>query len=165
MIFLRPLRYLAQALVLETTPRQLAWGFAGAGVEGLDWPNPVRPGGTLRCESEVVDVRPSKSKPDRGLARIRTTTYNQRDEPVLTFIAKIIVPLRRKMGLDLFWAVMASYVLSVWIFHAMVPSTIDARYLFTVLPAPYFKKYGKLPAVKHSSTASLPRPLARLPAR
>ena len=73
---------------------QLAWGFAGAGVEALDWPNPVRPGDTLRAESEVVEVRPSKSKPDRGLARIRTTTYNQRDEPVLVVTAKIIVPKR-----------------------------------------------------------------------
>jgi acyl dehydratase len=73
---------------------QLAWGFAGAGVEGLDWPHPVRPGDTLRAETEVVEVRPSKSKPDRGLARLRTTTYNQRDEPVMTFIAKIIVPKR-----------------------------------------------------------------------
>jgi len=73
---------------------QLAWGFAGAGVEGVDWPTPVRPGDTLRCESEIVEVRPSKSKPDRGLAMIRTTTYNQRDEPVLTFVAKILVPKR-----------------------------------------------------------------------
>lgn len=73
---------------------QLGWGFAGAGVEELDWPNPVRPGDTLRAESEVVEVRPSKSKPDRGLARIRTTTYNQRDEPVLVVTAKVIVPRR-----------------------------------------------------------------------
>lgn len=73
---------------------QLAWGFAGAGVEGLDWPNPVRPGDTLRVESEVIDIRPSKSRPDRGLARIRNTTYNQRDEPVLIATAKVIVPKR-----------------------------------------------------------------------
>ena len=73
---------------------QLAWGFAGAGVEGLDWPNPVRPGDTLRVESEVLEVRPSQSKPDRGLARIRNTTYNQRDEPVLIATAKVIVPKR-----------------------------------------------------------------------
>jgi acyl dehydratase len=74
---------------------QLAWGFAGAGVEGVDWPTPVRPGDTLRCESEVVELRPSKSKPDRGLAMLRTTTFNQRDEPVMTFVAKIIVPKRK----------------------------------------------------------------------
>jgi acyl dehydratase len=73
---------------------QLAWGFAGAGVEELDWPNPVRPGDTLRAENEVLEVRPSRSKPDRGLARIRTTAYNQRGEPVLVVTAKVLVPKR-----------------------------------------------------------------------
>ena len=73
---------------------QLAWGFAGAGVEGLDWPNPVRPGDTLRAENEVLEAKPSRSRPDRGMARIRTTTYNQRDEPVLVVTAKVIVPKR-----------------------------------------------------------------------
>jgi acyl dehydratase len=73
---------------------QLGWGFLGAGVEGVDWPNPVRPGDSLRIESEVVDVKPSRSKPDRGLARIRTTTLNQRDEPVMIFTAKVVVPKR-----------------------------------------------------------------------
>jgi acyl dehydratase len=73
---------------------QLAWGFAGAGVEGLDWPNPVRPGDTLRAENEVIEIRPSRSRPDRGLALIRTTTYNQRDEIVLVVTAKVLVPKR-----------------------------------------------------------------------
>ncbi len=72
----------------------LAWGFAGAGVEGLDWPHPVRPGDTLRAENEVAEITPSRSRPDRGLVRVRTTTYNQRDEPVLTFVAKVLVPKR-----------------------------------------------------------------------
>ncbi len=73
---------------------QLAWGFAGAGAEGLDWPNPVRPGDTLRAENEVLEIKPSRSRPDRGIARIKTTTYNQRDEPVLVVIAKVLVPKR-----------------------------------------------------------------------
>jgi acyl dehydratase len=73
---------------------QLAWGFAGAGAEALDWPNPVRPGDVLTAENEVLEVRPSRSKPDRGMARIRTTAYNQRGEPVLVVTAKVIVPKR-----------------------------------------------------------------------
>ena len=73
---------------------QLAWGFAGAGVEELDWPNPVRPGDTLTAENEVIEVKPSRSKPDRGLARIRTTAVNQRGEPVLVVTAKVLVPKR-----------------------------------------------------------------------
>jgi len=74
---------------------QLGWGFLGAGVENIDWPNPVRPGDTLTAENEVIEVKPSRSKPDRGLARIRTTTTNQRGEPVLVVTAKVIVPRRQ----------------------------------------------------------------------
>jgi acyl dehydratase len=73
---------------------RLGWGFLGAGVEAIDWPHPVRPGDTLHIENEVLDVKPSRSKPDRGIARIRITTYNQRDEPVLIATAKVIVPKR-----------------------------------------------------------------------
>jgi len=73
---------------------QLGWGFLGAGVENMDWPSPVRPGDTLRAENEVLEIKPSRSKPDRGIVRIRTTTYNQRDEPVLIVTAKVIVPKR-----------------------------------------------------------------------
>ena len=74
---------------------QLGWGFLGAGVENMDWPHPVRPGDTLRAENEVLDIKPSRSKLDRGVVRIRTTTYNQRDEPVLIVTAKVIVPKRK----------------------------------------------------------------------
>ena len=84
---------LTMRLIVEGEAR-LGWGFAGAGVEALDWPNPVRPGDTLTAESEVIEVKPSRSKPDRGVARIRITTYNQRNEPVLVATAKIIVPKR-----------------------------------------------------------------------
>ena len=84
---------LTMRLIVEGETR-LAWGYAGAGVEGLDWPNPVRPGDTLRAESEVIEVRPSRSRVDRGMAHIRTTAYNQRDEPVLVVTAKVIVPKR-----------------------------------------------------------------------
>jgi acyl dehydratase len=73
---------------------ELAWGFAGAGVEELDWPNPVRPGDTLTAENEVIEVKPSRSRPDRGMARIRTTATNQRGEPVLVVTAKVLVPKR-----------------------------------------------------------------------
>ena len=50
-------------------------------------------------------------------------------------IARIILPLRRKATLDTFWAVMASYVLAAWMFHAIVPTGVEPRKLFTVIPA------------------------------
>jgi acyl dehydratase len=80
-------------LIVDSEVR-LGWGFLGAGVENIDWPHPVRPGDTLHTENEVLDVKPSRSKQDRGIARIRITTYNQRDEPVLVATAKVIVPKR-----------------------------------------------------------------------
>jgi acyl dehydratase len=45
--------------------------------------------------SEVLEVRPSRSKPEQGLAKIRTTTLNQNDEPVQVFTGNLVVPRRR----------------------------------------------------------------------
>jgi acyl dehydratase len=58
-----------------------------AGIDELRWLKPVYPGDVLRCESEVVEVRPSQSRPDMGSVKNRMTTFNQHDEPVLRFIA------------------------------------------------------------------------------
>lgn len=56
------------------------------GIDELRWLAPVRPGDTLHSEIEVLEVRPSKSKPDRGIARLRYHAVNQRGEVVLSFI-------------------------------------------------------------------------------
>jgi acyl dehydratase len=80
-------------LMVESDFR-IAGGLIGAGVEEIRWPRPVRPGDVLRVESEILDVRPSQSKPDRGIARVRNTTLNQNDEPVMIQVAKLIVPRR-----------------------------------------------------------------------
>ncbi len=72
-----------------------AGGIVGAGLDELRWPRPVRPGDELRLESEVLDVRPSKSRPSQGLIKVRTTTLNQHDEPVQIQIANLLV-LRRQ---------------------------------------------------------------------
>ena len=76
----------------------LAGGSIGLGVDGLEWPRPVRPGDTLRLETEIVEVRPSKSKPDRGIIRIRNVTTNQNGEVVQTFLANVLV--RRRPAAD-----------------------------------------------------------------
>ncbi len=77
-----------------TGEMRLAGGTVGAGVEDLRWPRPVRPGDTLRLESEVVEVRASRSKPHQGVARVRNTTLNQDGEVVQVFTAVLIVPRR-----------------------------------------------------------------------
>jgi acyl dehydratase len=71
-----------------------AGGIIGAGFDELSWPRPVRPGDELRVESEVLEVRTSKSRPEQGVIRVRVTTLNGNNEAVQVFVAKLIV-LRR----------------------------------------------------------------------
>ena len=69
----------------------LAGGIIGAGGE-INWPAPTRPGDTLHVESEVVEITPSRSRPDRGIAVILSRTINQRGEVLQTLKAKLVVP-------------------------------------------------------------------------
>ena len=71
-----------------------AGGIVGAGFDEFRWPTPVRPGDELRVETEVLEVRPSKSRPQQGLLKVRTTTFNQRDEVVQVSIGNLVVPRR-----------------------------------------------------------------------
>lgn len=71
-----------------------AEGAIGLGVEELRWPNAVRPGDALSVETEIVDVRLSRSKPNYGIIRLRNVTQNQRGEIVQTMIASAMVPKR-----------------------------------------------------------------------
>lgn len=72
----------------------LAGGIIGAGVEEVRWPRPVRPGDRLRVESEVLEVRPSRSRPEQGIVKVRTTTLNQNDEPVQIMTSNLVVQRR-----------------------------------------------------------------------
>jgi acyl dehydratase len=71
-----------------------AGGILGVGFDELSWPRAVRPGDELYVKSEVLEVRPSKSRPDRGMIRVRNTTFNQNDEPVQVFTGNLLVPRR-----------------------------------------------------------------------
>ena len=71
----------------------IAGGLIGAGAE-LSWPKPTRPDSILHVESEILEIRPSRSRPDRGVATIRSETHNQLGEIVQVLIAKLIVPRR-----------------------------------------------------------------------
>ena len=71
-----------------------AGGIVGAGFDELRWPLPVRPGDELRVEGEILEVRPLKSRADRGLVKVKTTTLNQHGEAVQVFIANLFVPRR-----------------------------------------------------------------------
>ena len=71
----------------------LAGGIVGAGGE-INWLAATRPGDTLHVESEVIEITPSRSKPDRGIAVILSHTINQRGEVVQILKAKLVVPRR-----------------------------------------------------------------------
>lgn len=66
----------------------------GAGIDGLRFVAPVEPGDVLRVEAEVIEVRPSSSRPDQGYLRLRIVTLNQRAEQVLTQEWTLLVPRR-----------------------------------------------------------------------
>jgi acyl dehydratase len=71
----------------------LAGGILGAGGE-INWPKPTRPGDVLQVVSEIEEITPSRSRPDRGMVRARCETRNQRGEAVQVLIAKLVVPRR-----------------------------------------------------------------------
>jgi acyl dehydratase len=71
-----------------------AGGIVGAGFDEFRWPRPVRPGDALRIEAEVLEVRPSRSRPEQGMIKLRTTTLNQRNEPVQISVGNLVVPRR-----------------------------------------------------------------------
>jgi acyl dehydratase len=73
-----------------------AGGVIGTGFDEFRWPRPLRPGDELRVESEVLEVRPSKSRPDQGLIKVRTTTLNQDGEAVQIMIGNLMVRRRPK---------------------------------------------------------------------
>ena len=66
----------------------------GAGIDELRWLKPVYPGDTLRCECDVIDARPSASKPHLGIVRFRLVILNQDDVPVLSQISNVVVRRR-----------------------------------------------------------------------
>src|SRR5688572_22520950 len=69
-----------------------AHGLSGAGFEERKWPRPVRPGDELRIEVEVLEIRPTKSRPDIGFVKFRLTTLNQNGEAVQVGVCNLVVP-------------------------------------------------------------------------
>ena len=75
-----------------------ASGLVGAGFDECRWPRPVRRGDELRVGSEVLEARPSQSRPDQGLIKVRTTTLNQHGEAVQVLIGNLVVRRRVQQG-------------------------------------------------------------------
>lgn len=75
---------------------RLANGILGVGVEELRWLKPVRPGDVLRVEAEVIAMRPSMSRPDHGVVKVRLTTENQAGEAVQVLTSILLVERRAR---------------------------------------------------------------------
>jgi acyl dehydratase len=71
----------------------LRGGIIGSGGE-ISWPKPTRPGDTLTVFSVIEEVTPSRSRPDRGMVRVRNETRDQHGEIVQILVAKLVVPRR-----------------------------------------------------------------------
>lgn len=75
----------------------VANGIVGLGGE-IQWPRPTRAGDVLQVESEVVEITPSRSKPQQGIITVESTMRNQRGEAVYVFKAKILAVRRAEQG-------------------------------------------------------------------
>jgi acyl dehydratase len=71
----------------------VAGGLIGGATE-ISWPQPTRPGDVLRIAAEILEVKPSRSRPERGMVVMRNETRNQRGEVVQILTAKMVVPRR-----------------------------------------------------------------------
>jgi acyl dehydratase len=71
----------------------IAGGIVGIGAE-IGWTSPTRPGDILHVESEVLEVRPSRSLPDRGIVSVRSETRTQDGRTVQTLTVTLVVPRR-----------------------------------------------------------------------
>ena len=86
----------AMTMRLFVQTLNFAEGAIGLGVDELRWPNVVRPRDILTVETEIVDLRVSRSRPGYGIIRLRNITTNQRGEIVQTMLASAMVPRRKQ---------------------------------------------------------------------
>lgn len=82
---------LTMRMIAENIP--IAGGLIGGAAE-VTWPRATRPDDILHVTSEIMEVTPSRSKPERGMALLRTETRNQKGELLQVFTAKCVVPRR-----------------------------------------------------------------------
>ncbi|RYG87413.1 MAG: MaoC family dehydratase [Alphaproteobacteria bacterium] len=78
---------MTMAMFVEEMKANPQASLGAAGIDELRWLKPVYPGDVLRCETEVLEVRPSQSRPEMGSVRSQMRTFNQDDVQVLGFIS------------------------------------------------------------------------------
>lgn len=85
---------MTMAMLVENMKSHRQAGLGSPGVDNLRWVKPVYPGDTLRCETEVLEKRRSKSRPEMGLFKSRARTFNQNGELVLEMVSNGLIVVR-----------------------------------------------------------------------
>ncbi|MBB3472991.1 MaoC family dehydratase [Sphingomonas sp. BK345] len=85
---------MVMAMLVEQLRAVEQAGLGSPGIDELRWFTPVFPGDTLRCETEVLDKRASRSRPEMGIYKSRLTAFNQHDVAVLTMVSNALIATR-----------------------------------------------------------------------
>ena len=85
---------MAMSMMVANFMQEKSAGLGSPGIDELRWVKPVFPGDTLRCENELLSKRRSRSRPEMGITKSRTTVFNQNDEVVMTMIANGLIAVR-----------------------------------------------------------------------
>lgn len=85
---------MAMSMMIENLKKNEQAGLGSPGLDQLRWLKPVYPGDTLRCESEVLDKRPSTSRPEMGSYRSRIAIFNQDDVMVMSMVSIGLIATR-----------------------------------------------------------------------
>ena len=85
---------MTMAMMVENMKNVKQAGLGSPGVDQLMWKRPVYPGDTLRVESEVIEKRRSKSRPEMGLFKSRAKVFNQNDDVVLEMTSNGLIAVR-----------------------------------------------------------------------
>jgi acyl dehydratase len=85
---------MTMAMLVEAGRDEPYAGLGSPGVDELRWLKPVYPGDTLSVETEIIELRPSGSKPGLGSFRSNVTVFNQDDQPVMRMTSIVLVQRR-----------------------------------------------------------------------
>jgi acyl dehydratase len=85
------------AVTMRLLVQSIPWGNGLIGLGGeIVWPKPTRVGDILHVESEIMEIKPSRSKPGQAIVTLRSTTINQNQEPVQIFTSKVLAFRRER---------------------------------------------------------------------
>ncbi|HEY9683979.1 MAG TPA: MaoC family dehydratase [Drouetiella sp.] len=82
------------SMKLLVSSANISGGLIGAGAE-ITWPRPTRANDVLQVETEITEIKLSRSRPDRGIVTIRSITKNQNNETLQIMISRLVVPKRK----------------------------------------------------------------------